>query len=271
MGFVEDMRGPKAGFFHGNSERSARKCALAIPVLPIANAPSAGLVRIRGRVLPSEQGIGRAPLSGREVIWYQVELYEHMGSGTASFWQRVLRESVGCEFLVDDGSGQPARVRPGGATADFAQPLVAECGGSFGFLAQEDTAMLDAFLAARGLVGTGVLGFRRHLRCEEQVIVPGDVVCAMGQARWVAGQTAGIGYGAAPTSQLWLGSVEGPDGQLYLTDKTDEQMGQLGARGAFRIGFLVLFILPFVLMLLLFLVILGGIAMCGVLGSIGVL
>lgn len=45
-----------------------RRRIIATPTSPIAHAPGTGLVEVKGRVLPSEQGIIQTPFSGRHAV-----------------------------------------------------------------------------------------------------------------------------------------------------------------------------------------------------------
>jgi hypothetical protein len=65
--------------------------------------------------LPSEQGIVQTPFSGRHAVWTRITVQERRGAGRNRHWHTLLTEADGRVFMVDDGSGQIARVMPAGA------------------------------------------------------------------------------------------------------------------------------------------------------------
>src|SRR5688572_28058567 len=92
-----------------------RQRIIATPTTPIVQAPGNALVEIKGRIVPSEQGLVQTPFSGRHAVWCRVQIQERRQSGRNSYWHTLLTEVDGRPFLVDDGSGQLARVMPNGA------------------------------------------------------------------------------------------------------------------------------------------------------------
>ena len=92
-----------------------RQRIIATPTSPVAQAPGNGLVEIKGRVVASEQGIIQTPFSGRHAVWTRITVQELRSSGKNSYWHTLLTEADGRVFMVDDGSGQMARVMPVGA------------------------------------------------------------------------------------------------------------------------------------------------------------
>jgi len=171
-----------------------RQRIIATPTSPIAQAPGNGLVEIKGRIAPSEQGLVQTPFSGRHAVWCRVTVQELRSSGRSSYWHTILTEVDGRLFMVDDGSGQMARVMPTAANVMLDKVSVASSG-TFNDAAPH----LEAFLQSRGLKSTSWIGFNK-------------------------GPPVHDGYRMVPSSQLVMFQGAGPDGELLLTNKTEDQL-----------------------------------------------
>jgi hypothetical protein len=201
-----------------------RQRILTTPTCPVAHAPGNGLVEVKGRILPSEQGLVQTPFSGRHAVWCRVKVEERRSSGKNSYWHTLLTEADGRVFLVDDGSGQVARVEPTGATVMLDARNVASSG-TFNDAAPH----LEAFLASRGLKSTSWLGFNKSMRYSEEILSPGDPLFAIGPSRRDPGPPVSDGYRMVPSSQLVMVPGFGEQGELILTNKSEEQLvGSLG-------------------------------------------
>lgn len=187
-----------------------RKRIIATPTSPISQAPGNGLVEIKGRVVPSEQGIIQTPFSGRHAVWTRITVQELRSSGRNTYWYTLLTEADGRVFMVDDGSGQYARVMPAGANVMLDKQNIASSG-TF----NDPQPHLEAFLASRGLKSTSWLGFNKSMRYEEEMIAPGEPVYALGPSRRENGPHG---------SMLVMFNAMGPEGELLLTNKTEEQL-----------------------------------------------
>ena len=196
-----------------------RRRILAMPTVPVAHAPGAGLVEIKGRVLPSEQGIVQTPFSGRHAVWTRITVQELRSAGRSRHWHTVLTEADGRVFMVDDGSGQMARVMPAGANIILEKQNIASSG-TF----NDAQPHLEAFLASRGLKSTSFLGLNKSMRYEEELIAPGDPVYALGPSRREPGPPVHDGYRMVPGSQLVLFAGIGDENELILTNRTEEQL-----------------------------------------------
>ncbi|MCL2776736.1 MAG: E3 ubiquitin ligase family protein [Polyangiaceae bacterium] len=197
-----------------------RKRILATPTSPIRQAPGIGPVGIKGRILPSEQGLLQAPFSGRPAVWYRVTVDElREGYVSNSYWKQVFHEFDKRAFVVDDGSGQVARVIPNVVTCVVNLREVATSG-TF----HDATPQLEAFLASHGLQSRGFFGFNKTMRYREEILVPGDTVYAVGPSRRDPGPPVSDGYREAPSTQLVLFSGDGPDGELILTNESKKQL-----------------------------------------------
>ncbi|MEO7096457.1 MAG: hypothetical protein ABI175_24575, partial [Polyangiales bacterium] len=175
-----------------------RRRILDTPTSKIAQASGAGLVEIFGAIKPSEQGVFAAPFSGRPAVWARVIVQEHRGSGKNSRWVTIVSEVAERVFLVDDGSGQAARVFPTGAEV-LLQPQKVASSGTF----NDAPPQLVEFLAQRGVATTGFLGFNKSLRYEEALLCPEDPIYALGPSYREGGPGAGA-FRDAPPGQLVL-------------------------------------------------------------------
>lgn len=194
-----------------------RQRIVATPTSPIAQAPGNGLVEIKGRIVPSEQGLVQTPFSGRHAVWVRVTVQELRQSGRNSYWHTLLAEVDARPFMVDDGSGQLARVLPAGANVMLEKHNIASSG-TF----NDAPPHLEAFLAARGLKSTSWLGFNKSMRYEEEVLSPNDTLYALGLSRRDPGPPVHDGYRMVPGSQLVM--FHGNGEELLLTNKTEEQL-----------------------------------------------
>ncbi|MBX3207282.1 MAG: hypothetical protein KF764_19700 [Labilithrix sp.] len=196
-----------------------RQRIIATPTSPIIQAPGNGLVEIKGRITPSEQGLVQTPFSGRHAVWCRITVQELRSSGRNSYWHTLLTEVDARPFMVDDGSGQLARVMPHGANVMLDKANVASSG-TFNDAAPH----LEAFLQSRGLKSTSWLGFNKSIRYEEEVLAPNDPLYALGPSRRDAGPPVHDGYRMVPGSELVMFHGVGPEGELLLTNKTEEQL-----------------------------------------------
>ncbi len=196
-----------------------RQRIIATPTTPIAHAPGNGVVEIKGRIHPSEQGLVQTPFSGRHAVWCRVTVQELRSSGRSRYWHTILSEVDGRPFMVEDGSGQLARVMPHGANVLLDKQNVASSG-TF----NDAASHLEAFLQSRGLKSTSWLGLNKSMRYEEEVLAPGEPLYALGPSRREPGPPVHDGYRMVPGSQLVMAHGMGPDGELLLTNKTEEQL-----------------------------------------------
>lgn len=207
-----------------------RRRILDTPTSPIARALGNGLVEINGRICPSEQGLVQAPFSGRPAVWCRVTVEEYRSSGRSGSWHTVFNEVDARPFLVDDGSGQQARVMPVGANVVLDKQSVASSG-TFNDAAPH----VEAFLQSRGLKSTSWLGFNKRMRYEEELLAPNDPLYALGPSRRDVGPPVHDGYRMVPGTQLVMFCAQGLEGELILTNKTEQELTGRLLRG-FMIG-----------------------------------
>lgn len=196
-----------------------RQRIISTPTTPIAHAPGNALVEIKGRALPGEQGVVQAPFSGRHAVWTRITVQELRSSGRRSYWHTLVSEVEERIFFIDDGSGQLGRVMPASANVVLDKQSIASSG-TFNDAAPH----LESFLRARGLQSTSFLGLNKSMRYEEEIIAPGDPVYALGPSRREPGPPVSDGYRMVPSSQLVMFAGMGPDFELLLTNKTEEQL-----------------------------------------------
>jgi hypothetical protein len=196
-----------------------RRRIIATPTSAIAQAPGTGPVEVKGRIAASEQGLVVAPFSARQGVWIRVIVQERRSRGKSSYWATVVNEMDSRHFFVDDGSGQMARVVPPGANVILESQAVANSG-TF----RDAPPHLEAFLNARGLKSTSWLGMNKQMRYEEQILAPGDNLYAIGQSRRQAGPPVSDGYRMVPGTQLVMYAAPGAEGELILTNKTEEEL-----------------------------------------------
>lgn len=196
-----------------------RQRIIATPTTPVVHAPGNGVVEIKGRIVPSEHGVVQTPFSGRHAVWTRITVQELRRSGKNSYWHTIITEIDGRIFMVDDGSGQHARVMPVGANVVLEKQNIASSG-TF----NDAPPHLEAFLASRGHKSTSWVGFNKSMRYEEEVLAPGDALYALGPSRREAGPPVADAYRMSPGSQLVLFHGMGPEGELLLTNKSEEQL-----------------------------------------------
>jgi hypothetical protein len=213
-----------------------RKLVLDTPTSPIAQARGGGAVEIEGRVSASEPGIFHAPFSGNPAVWART-VVKHRPLGGSSLrlshapsfrlahdWVTIFDEITFEPFLVDDGSGECARVDPEKAELLLATQCVAT---SRTF--KDPPPRIQEFLRTRGIAfdDVGFMGvrFNKTLRFEEQLLAPGDHLYALGPSRRDAGPPVATGYRTHQTSSvLVLFAADGPQGGLFLTNRTEKQL-----------------------------------------------
>jgi hypothetical protein len=205
----------------------------ATPPLPITGAPGGSRVHVRGRIQPSEQGVILTPFTKRRAVWARIAVQELRGR---DWWDTILQAEEGRTFLVEDGSGEKARVTPARACVLAEREIVAESG----FL-RDLPAEIEEFLRERGLTSKGLFNFNKSLRCVEEVLLDGGDISAFGPSIRKPGPTVTNGYRSIPSSELALAGSASREAELILaTDegarKPLEQLKLFGAMAFAVIG-----------------------------------
>ncbi len=201
----------------GNMKRRAR--IIATPTSAVAHASGNGAVEIKGRIVPSDQGVIHAPFSGRHAVVVRVTVEEQRSNGKNTYWHTLFCETDSRLFFIDDGSGQAARVVPSNANVILDKQQIANSG-TF----KDAPPHLVEFLASRGQKTTSWLGFNKSMRYQEEVLAAGDPIYAIGPSRRDAGPPVNEGYRVAPSSELVLFHAGKGDGELIITNKTEEEL-----------------------------------------------
>jgi hypothetical protein len=213
-----------AGLVVMPASRRLRKRILRTPTSPITQAPGGCLVEIQGCVLPSELGIIRAPFSGRPAVWAHIRAEQERPEGNSYEWHTIIDETTSVPFLVDDGSGECARVIPQDADVHVGEQCVATSGTH-----KEPPPHVQEFLRERGLTFRRPLDFagvrpNTPMRFHEQVLAPGDRLYAIGPSRRAPGPPVAAGYRSQTSTVLFLSAGDGPKGELILTTGTEEEL-----------------------------------------------
>lgn len=195
-----------------------RKRIMGTPTSPIGQATGQGRVEIKGNVAAGEEGLLQAPFSGRYCVWVCVTVQEHRSSGRSSYWATIVNETDFRPFYVEDGSGR-ARVMPQGAEVILESQNISTSG-TF----NDAPPHLQQFLVSRGLSTTSFLGFNKSIRYNEQALVVGDPLYAIGASHREVGPPVHDGYRMVPGSQLVMYAGQGEDFELILTNKSEEQL-----------------------------------------------
>jgi hypothetical protein len=147
-----------------------------------------------------------------------VEQYQRRGrSGT---WVKLVDELDERPFLVDDGSGQRARILPRGGTV-LVEDFVVASSGPF----RDPPPHLAAFLGVRNIASTSALGFNLRLQFKEAHIAPGQQIYALGPSRRDPGAPVADGYRTTSSTALVLFSLGTGDGELLLSSFSEDALG----------------------------------------------
>jgi hypothetical protein len=196
-----------------------RNRILNTPTSPIAQAQGNAQVEIKGKILPSEQGVVMAPFSGRHAVWCRVTVQEWQQRGRSGSFITIVQEVDARHFMVDDGSGQYARVIPDRAHMILDEQQVGKSG-TF----RDANPQIEAFLQSRGLKTTNFLGLNKNMRYLEELLIPNDNLYAIGASRRDPGPPVSDGYRMSPSSMLVLFHGGTDDNELILTNKPEDKI-----------------------------------------------
>lgn len=193
-----------------------RRRILDTPTSRISEAPGNGPVELKGVIVPSEHGLIQTPFSGRPAVWARILVQEWRSTGRSGYWATLIDETDQRPFMIDDQSGQHARVEPMGANIVVDAVNVANSG-TF----NDANPYIKQFLAMRGISTESWLGFNKRMKFDEQALVPNSPIYAIGPSRREQSMGADAYRGG---SQLVMFAFPGELGELILTNKTEDQL-----------------------------------------------
>lgn len=196
-----------------------RQRIIAMPTSSIAQASGNGPVEIKGRISPSELGVVHSPFSNKPAVWARISVQEWRQQGRSGSWVTIIQESEGRPFMVDDGSGQSARVLPDGAIILLDEKEAARSG-TF----RDANPQLEAFLQSRGHKSTSFFGTNKSMRFVEEILAPGEDLFALGPSRREPGPPVNDGYRMVPSSMLVMSHGGNEQNELILTNRTEAQL-----------------------------------------------
>ena len=195
----------------------------SLPMVRIADARSEERVRVRGRVVESNDGLLTAPFTGRSVVWFRAryEVFREEDQprmlprppqhDELEVWRTELVHVMGRPFLIDDGSGLRARVAGELATAvmGYEPPvqLIEQRVTDASYIDGEPEAF-RAFMSSYGIATHEYMGAESTRRFYENAFSPGDEIIVAGIARREAGAPEANGYRSGSTEVLALHPAE---------------------------------------------------------------
>ncbi len=228
-------------FFQRRRAQATHALLVRTPTTPIASTPTGGVVEIQGTVVPSEQGLLVSSTDGRQVVMYQLDIYNTAGSTTLVHTTQARRE-----FWLRDGSGVDARIVPG--TCDPIVHVNRYSTGQTQPAFTSDNTLNSPMTRAieelsRSLTGRTI----ELLLVEERSIAPGERVFAMGLGE------------RSPDGTLYLRHL--PEHPLMLSTSTEPQLREAQVKESIFAGKL---FVAFVLMTLVS----GAVFVAGVLWAV---
>jgi hypothetical protein len=172
-------------FFRGFRILQHKRLILNTPFSKIRSA-SMGLVEVSG-MAAGPQTIP-AGITGEPCYYYHAIAWQEVESDGKRGWEKVVDESVGVPFFVDDGTGRML-VYPQGAKLDVHRNFREEYGGSFFADREVVPESVRNFLLRHGIVPSGMI------RLDERCILPGYPLFVFG--------TLGENLGSGP----WMPEV----------------------------------------------------------------
>jgi E3 ubiquitin ligase len=166
-------------FFRGFRMLQHKRLILNTPLSKIRSA-SMGLVEVSG-MAAGPQTIP-AGITGQPCYYYRATAWQQVESRGQQGWEKVVDESVGVPFFVDDGTGSML-VYPQGAKLDVHRNFREEYGGSFFADRNVVPESVRNFLLRHGIAPSGMI------RLDERCILPGYPLFVFG----TLGENSGSG------------------------------------------------------------------------------
>jgi hypothetical protein len=149
--------------FRGFRMLQHKRLVLNTPLSKIRSA-SMGLVEVSG-MAAGPQTIP-AGITGEPCFYYHATAWQQAESDRQRGWEKVVDESVGVPFFVDDGTGRML-VYPQGAKLDIHRNFREEYGASFFSTREMVPESVRKFLLRHGIAPSGTI------RLEQRCILPG--------------------------------------------------------------------------------------------------
>jgi hypothetical protein len=199
-------------------EERRRARVLATPTKRIADAEGEGLVELRGKVvLDDESKAIVAPFSDRRAVWLRVDV-THVFDKTQT---GAHTETQSISFLIDDGSGQRARVE-----LDEKDEVMVD----WDLLATQTTnetapAKAMAYLAKKRVSSKNRWGNDAKMWFRESLIAVGDEIFVIGPSRREAMRPED-GYREEATTRLVVerGEGKGDEKEVLVTKLREPQL-----------------------------------------------
>jgi len=189
-----------------------RKRLVATPTTRIADATGRGVVELCGRVVadPTQETL-RTPFTNKPSVWQRVSLEYLFGSEEQRSWVHLAAQVTARNFLLDDGSGEQARIvleGDGELDVDINADLVKELARD-----EEHPPVVREFIEAVNVHARG-----HSLRFYESPICEGDTLVVIGPS--TRERVVSEGYRDEVT-RLVLSPGKGVEDALFLTKTTE--------------------------------------------------
>ncbi|HTF03895.1 MAG TPA: hypothetical protein VK826_07715 [Bacteroidia bacterium] len=176
----------------------------------IGDFKSGEVGKIKGQIVFAGRTI-IAPLSGRECVYYHIEVEERNSGGKNSRWLPVIDEKKKADVVLFDGENYAVVVDRKAQTYIF--PDASFTSGSFDDALPE----MEKYLETHKKKSTGILGFNKTMRYTEGILEEDEWCAVAGQGRWV---TPGKVRLKLPVERVLLIS-SAPNVEVFLTDDLD--------------------------------------------------
>ena len=199
-----------------------------------------GRVEIHGTVVPCGADTIKAPLSGKDCVWYKYTIEELRSQGKSSKWVVIKSGTEGRKFRLKDETGE-VLVEPKGA--EFDVPKTFEASSKWG---TDPPAGVLSFLKNNGISFEGLLGINKSMRFAEYAVKQGDALYIMG----TAGDNPAVEASAKGTENIMMQKGKNETFYYISTKSEKEVRNSLGwqAVGSFLFG-TVLVVVAFVMFL----------------------
>jgi len=123
-----------------------------------------------------------APLSGRQCIFYSIEIDKKVSTGKSTRWKTIVKEEKIQEFFINT-NGDFTIVRPTQSPRNFISYLVKDRKTSSGTFS-DPIPEFESLLRRYNIEPTNFFGFNKTLRYKEGVVEIGEQITVAGIAKW---------------------------------------------------------------------------------------